>query len=629
MPEYINHNTYAIHLSGPDGKIIKIKSRERVVLSEYFDKYRTRGFIKLVSDMSVPTQHNRIQAKIDVTKRKIQTRTQMPVQEQLIQDRKRRREEISKARKIVNKKVVTKVVGKTVVNVNPTELFKQNLHVGDYIISNNIGVGILSYNRKTSLQRLINSILANTDLKRTTIFISDDGSTDQGLLSYLDELSNSGNFVVIKNKNRIGIAGNTNRLLRCMARFAYGLILNDDVEIIGRGWDTFYPEAMTRSGMHHLIYRQKGVYGAKIGEDCIIRNVAMRVVKDKPHGAVLAFTNTMLNECGFFDESYGLYGMEHVDWSQKAWEFKLQPSGFYDVVDSDKYFKLHPENSAVENRQALLQNARSLFETRTVVRCEPTIMSTVPEISYVIPFRDIGRTDAIKTVVDNIRGQHFPVIEILLVEQDSESRTNISDFGPVKYYLAKESRKKLFNKSMAFNLAVSNVITERVILHDADIIAHANYTSLIYDILNTNTACHIGNSVMYADKDSSNTINSTSVVSSDVRCERVVGYFEGGSMACHTKVYWDCGGFNEDFWGYGCEDCDFYSRLAAKSIWYEVRTFDFLHLWHGRVPDWNSHHDTNKRIEASLISKSMDERIRLQHLQLDKLGYGRFINVQS
>lgn len=655
MPEYINPNTFTVHLAGPDGKVIKVKSRQKVILGEFFDRYRSRGFIKLISEVaSRPViQSQKIQAKINLTapskRRQMQNlpkqppvqaqsqsqHIQIPTQEQLVQDRKKRREEIARARKITRnnkpQKAVTKrhgnqIVGRTI-NTNPTELLKSNLAKGNYPISNNIGIGILSYNRKNSLKRLIDSISATTDLRRTTVFISDDGSTNDDLKNYLDELSQNDNFVIIRNETRIGIAGNTNRLLRCLSRFAFGLILNDDVEIVGGGWDTFYPEAMLKSGMHHLLYRQQGVYGASLGDRTMINGVGMHVVNDKPHGAVLAFTNHMLDKCGYFDESYGLYGMEHVDWSRKAWEFGLQPEGFYDVDGSDRFFHLHSDTSAVENRQSLLQNAKKKFESRIVQRCGPSDSSKVPEISYIIPFRNIGRTDAIKTVVNNIRSQRFPVIDILLVEQDSESRIDLSEFKPVYYHLALETDRLLFNKSMAFNLAASKVKTDRVILHDADIMVQGNYTSSVHKILDTHTACHIGNSVIYADTESSNIINTTGLVTNQARCERVVGYFEGGSLACHMNVYWNCGAFNEDFWGYGCEDCDFYARLAANSVWCENRTFDFLHLWHGRVAGWNTHHDVNRRIEASLNSRSMAERIQLQYSQLNKLGYGGFINA--
>ena len=47
---------------------------------------------------------------------------------------------------------------------------------------------------------------------------------DFPLLKYLDDLDSAAtpNFVILRNNERLGIAGNTNRLLRCLSRFKKG-----------------------------------------------------------------------------------------------------------------------------------------------------------------------------------------------------------------------------------------------------------------------------------------------------------------------------------------------------------------------------------------------------------------------
>jgi hypothetical protein len=653
MPEYINHNGFTVHLTGPDGKVVRMSSRQKMVLPDFFERYRVRGFIKYAND-SVTTPRNTaiVQAKINLSNKSTsELRIQQPSnqqpsepikvsnaidQQRIILERKKKREEVSRSRRlakaITKAKVVTKnnTVSKRVVGragkQNPNELLKSNLEEGQYPISNNIAVGILSYNRKNSLKRLMDSIVAYTDLRRTTVFISDDASTSAELLAYLDELSKNENVVVIKNKTRLGVAGNSNRLLRCLSRFKNCLLLNDDVEIIHRNWELYYFDLMNKSGFHHFIFREPGVYGANKGEKVNVNQVDLYKVTAKPQGAILAFTNTMIEKCGYFDEQYGLYGMEHVDWSSKVYDFGLQPEGFYDGGDSERYFILHSDVSSVTNRTDLLKQAKMHFAKRTKTYKEPSEESKVPEISYIIPVRDIGRTNSIYTVVNNIRAQKFPVINILLVEQDADSKVNAELIAPINYMLVKEQDKKLFNKSMAFNYAAARVSTDKVILHDADLLARGNYTSQINHILEAHDGCHIGNTVIYADPASTDNINANQLVVDSANCDRIVGYYEGGSLACKMTAYWSCGAFNEDYWGYGCEDCDFYARLSAVGSWYEERTADFLHLWHGRVDGWNEHHDENKRLELSLRKQAVHERIMLQYEQMNRLGYGRFIS---
>jgi GT2 family glycosyltransferase len=639
MPEYVNPNTHSVHLVGKDGKVIKLRSGQRVVLDDYFEKYCTRGFIKRVE--SDKRSHKLQEKQI----KRAQMRSQSP---QLIRRSEKRNQykktksvkshaTINRARKIVDKQRSTTssatsaprgtgrklVVGRQL-SADGVMILKQALESDCFPISNDIGVGILCYNRRDSLARLIDSINNNTDLRRTTVFISDDNSDDPQMLMYLDQLVKYPHFVVIRNHETLGVAGNTNRLLRCLKRFKYGILLNDDVEILKYGWEHFYVEAMRRTGMHHFLYLQEGVYGAKSGAIFRKDQIDLRVVQEKPHGAVLAFSNRMLEKCGYFNESYGRYGMEHVDWSLKPHEFGLQEKGFFDVEGAEDYFRLYREPSAMgSERGKLLQQARHVFASRNPNnKIIPSEKTKIPEISYVIPFRNIHRQEAIKTVVSNIKSQRFPNIHIILVEQDLTTNIDVNIFSPVNYKLAKTGANTLFNKSKAFNLGVKDVNTKFVVLHDADTLVPGFYTQKIYGILENNESCHIGKTVIYATKDASREISKSGIVDHNSNCDRVVGYFEGGSLACHTNVYWNVGGFNEDFWGYGCEDCEFYSRLSSNSKWYEDRSVDFLHLWHGRVHGWHNHHKKNKEINTVLSQLAMPKRIKKQHEQLRANGYG-------
>lgn len=650
MPEYVNPNSFVVHLTGPDGVVIKVKPHAKVTLSEYFDRYRARGFIKLATSQTVqqPPATKKPQSQIRMNRtalRKANQRStpeqQEAAQRQLIQEntqtkmareRKQRRQEIAKARKIsrnaqTRQKAITRQVGgkRMVVgrrlDVDATELLRSNLEQHHFPISNNIGIGIMSYERVDTLRRLVDSIIKHTDLRKTTVFISDDGSQNKELLKYLDELAATNNFVVLKNPKRIGIAGNSNRLIRCLTRFKHGMILNDDVEILKNDWEYYYVDAMRQTGFHHFLFRQAGVYGASVGDPVSCNGINLRKVDDKPHGAVMAFTREMLVKCGYFDERYGLYGMEHVDWSQKVWEMGLQERGFFDVEGSNQFFRIHGEKSAVEDRDALLKQARKLYRERSPMRVGPTEASKVPEITYVIPFRNIDRNESIVTVINNVRAQRFPVVHIIMVEQDSKTRIDVGDYSPVFYYLAQRLQNPLFNKAIAFNLGVQKTTTSKVVLHDADMLTQGHYTQRVWDILEESEACHLGGKVIYTTEGTGRAINEAKVVNKESECERVVGYFEGGSLACTVSAYWKCGAFNEDFWGYGCEDCDFYARLAGYTRWKEDRSFDFLHLWHSRVSGWHGHHKKNKAIEAELKSLPIPERVRKQYAQLKRNGY--------
>lgn len=626
MPDYINPNGYTVHLTGPDGRVVRVKSRQTLHLPPFFDKYRQRGMIKLLSEA------NQMSAPSSVLPTKLAQSPKPPQRSPLVRQPQPAPRETPqsnvpqpRARKAIQRQITNavnarrdadKIVGK-ITKGDANDALKQILSIDSMPISNNIGIGILSYNRISTLKRLIESIINNTNLDRTTVFISDDGSSDPSVVQYLSELKASGKFVVLQNTSQLGIAANTNRLLRCLIRFDYALLLNDDTEVLSHNWEYFYVNAMKKTGFKHFIHREPGIYGAQAGESVVVSDVTLQKVTDKPQGAILAFDTNAIDAIGYFDESYGIYGMEHVDWSTKIYEAGLQQPGFFDVAGSHKYFKLHNEKSSVESKAECLRRAKDLFSSRTFKKCEPTPGTSVPAVSVVIPYRELQRNESLKTIIENIRASRFPVIDIALVEQDDHSKVSSIDLGKVTKILVPNGRLPLFNKSLAFNVGVQNAIYDKVILHDADIIATAKYVDDVYNVLNNSPACHIGKTVVYANQETTHLVNADKTVS-HAKCERIVGYFEGGSLAVTKSAYWQVGGFNEDFYGYGCEDCEFFARLSSISNFCNSRVHGFLHLWHPRADNWNAHHNDNKALERNLCIMPMELRIQQQVKQTSK-----------
>ena len=550
MPIYVNPHPHDLNLTGADGRKVHIRRGKTIRLPVFFDRYIGQ-YLRKAGDISI-THQSPDSLKLKKSGRVSTTRAGLSA---LTNARRRVRQRAIDRRKIRTKsnKSNNKIVGRHVSH-GASDKFRQILGAVSYPVSNHIGVGILSYNRVVTLKRLIKSIRDHTDLRKTTVFISDDCSDDKGTLAYLSNLANCKSFVILMNRTRLGIAGNSNRLLRCLARFPHKILLNDDVEILGNGWESFYFKAMSKTGFHHFCFRQPGVYGAKSGKTVRKNGEMLSVVHDKPHGAIMAMDEKAFSKIGFFDEEFGLYGMEHVDWSSRLSLSGVQDRGYFDVVGSGKLFKIHDSKSAVPDRVQNLRAAKNRFDvigTRASY-VDASTKSVVPSISCVIPFRNIGRRECILTVIDNIRAQRYPNIEIILAEQDQKSMLSAEEYGVLRHVLVKTASGKPFNKSKAFNKGVSLVSHDIVVLHDADTLAPGHYIDEIAASLIRNDACHFGDKVFYADKTSTDHINKVGVVGTDISCDRIVTYFEGGSLACKTDVFWRVGGFVENFWGYGC-----------------------------------------------------------------------------
>lgn len=610
MIEYLNPNHHVVQIATPEKKIIKIKGKDKIVLSEWYMKYcpkylrvvRTVDEAPTIIPKKVETNNYILEKSPDPEPAKRRIKAE-PAVEAMANAKIKSQVPIKLANEAKIKRGKKPIVGRRS-RENSRQLFAQACQNNKYTISNNIGVGILSYNRLYTLQRLIYSIRKHTDLRRTTIFVSDE-STDPEVPKWLKEQTD---IVVLTNQPRLGVAGNTNRLFRCLNRFKFALILNDDVEILNPGWETFYVNAYAASNVHHFCYHQVGVYGAQRGNKITpVGPYRIETITEKPHGAVLFYTQALFKKIGYFDEQFGLYGMEHVDWSTRAYLSGTQGPGYHDVLGSEQYFQIHAEVSAATDRGGALNEARKLFESisgPSRIYVDASVKTDVPSISVVIPLRNIGRQGGVEMVVGSMRGQLFPQIDIVLVEQDIKSNVNVNDIWPCQQLLAKNKYPdQPFTKAMAFNLGVTRALFNKIILQDADIMVPANYFAKIHSLLDTHDGVHIGAKVLYLSEASSNQVISTKYVTETSDCERAVEYFEGGSLACTKSAYARVGGFNEIFEGYGIEDCDFFARLRDFSQLYNIRTEDFVHLWHGRTPGWEAHHLKNKTIYQH-ISKS-------------------------
>lgn len=612
--EYINSSNHVVHLIGPDKSQITVQPKSKIILSEWFKKYAPsylRILREIKSNVSVtkikPLARVQHVAKSTGIKQQRPQTQQQPQHRRISQPRPAIRTRQVSTRIVTNKQSAKpqrgrKAVGRTA-RGDFSAQFAEAYNKADISISNNVGVGILSYNRPDSLERLLTSISNNTDLSSVTVFVSDESTNKEAIKDVMDKFPK---IVYINNSIRLGVAGNSNRLLKCLDRFEYKFLLNDDVEIISPNWIDFYIKAMKSTGIHHFCLREPGVYSAERGEPSRVNDFNIVTVNEKPHGAFLVFDSLAFKTVGYFDEKFGFYGMEHVDWSTRISLSGIQLPGFHDADGSLDFVKMHQTKSVVENRSNLLDKARAYFDSvnKSRINVQATDASDVNSVSVVIPYRQADRKDDLVTIINNVRAMRFPRIEIVLSEQDNTQKVDHQQLEPITYHFVRSSfPEQPFNKSSAFNFGVLNSKYEKIILQDADIMADANYTAKVASILDEFDSCHVGAKVLYLDEPSSHKVNAVKKFNDQYKCERVVGYFEGGSLGCKKSTYKAIGGFNDDYVGYGIEDCDFYERLSTLTKFNDNRTYNFFHLHHGRVGGWNEHHEANKRTEAQLRTK--------------------------
>ena len=325
-----NPHNHVVQLKGPNNNIIIIKPGQIIDLPPFFKKYCPK-FLSVIKNVSL---------------KKVNKITKTPTVQK-----------VSKPKTKLNPKIKTQKTTKKISNNNKQPIKYSNPKVNKI---DSIGVGILSFNRLKIIQRLLESIERFTD-DDLFICVSDE-STNKKVKNYLRSVEW---IKLIDNDNRLGVAGNTNRVFKELSEFDYAIILNDDVEIIKKNWQYIYPSAMVDLGYHHFSYQQEKLFSGAGSKSTIVnsKGYSIKTINERPQGAVMAYSKTAFDIVGYFDTTFGIYGMEHVDWSNRVSMSKIQAPGFHDVVHARDYFRTHNERSAVDRKSKLLNTAKHKYKS--------------------------------------------------------------------------------------------------------------------------------------------------------------------------------------------------------------------------------------------------------------------------
>ena len=120
-----------------------------------------------------------------------------------------------------------------------------------------------------------------------------------------------------------------------------------------------------------------------------------------------------------------------------------------------------------------------------------------------------------------------------------------------------------------------------LVMHDNDMLVPQDYTAQIierfregYEVMN------LKRFIFYLNEAHSRRIYSSDALSLDEAPEAIVQNLEaGGSVAISRDAYFEIGGFDESFVGWGGEDNEFWERAQTRKIW-PYGYLPLIHLWH-------------------------------------------------
>lgn len=208
------------------------------------------------------------------------------------------------------------------------------------------------------------------------------------------------------------------------------------------------------------------------------------------------------------------------------------------------------------------------------------LSSSGPRISFVFAHEGTERLPHLRQVICSIFAQQGVQVECVVVDLSPEPIH--SHLPPDVVYRHVDSRgiPPGWRKAWAFNIAARQATGEFFVFHDGDICVPDQYASeLIATFERGYDAVSLHRFLFYLDKPTTQQVFDSGSISFGSTPIRVLQNFKGGTIATTRSTYFEIGGFDEAFVGWGGEDDEFYNRCGARRHC-RFGYLPFVHLWH-------------------------------------------------
>ncbi len=229
---------------------------------------------------------------------------------------------------------------------------------------------------------------------------------------------------------------------------------------------------------------------------------------------------------------------------------------------------------------------RALNDHPIAFRAEPVQRQETPDVSFIIGHRGLARVPHLLATLSTIAAQVDVAFECIVVEQSNEPEIESLLPSWVRYVHTPLPYQDMpYSRSWTFNVGAELARGSLLILHDNDMLIPEDYAAQFvahhhkgYEVIN------IKRFIFYLDKEHSERIMTSGRLRLNHPPETVVQNLEaGGSFAITRNAFFDIGGFDESFVGWGGEDNEFWERAQTRSVW-PFGYVPIVHLWHENQP---------------------------------------------
>ncbi|MFV0445253.1 MAG: glycosyltransferase [Planctomycetaceae bacterium] len=234
--------------------------------------------------------------------------------------------------------------------------------------------------------------------------------------------------------------------------------------------------------------------------------------------------------------------------------------------------------------------------------------SDEPLISAVIATGGLERYPQLELTIASLRAQTDVSFEIIVVELGTESVLDNRLPKDVRHmFVETDIGSDGFNKSWALNVGARSARGQYLAIHDGDYLVPTRYLAHCAELLQTFDGVRPARLIGYLDETSLHRCRDLRALDDQSTFENLVAN-NPTPIVFRTERYWDIGGHDESFFGWGGEDVEFLSRARTCSF-SDGGMIPIVHAWHPPAPKKASGHRNND-LQAALMSQPSADRIQ-------------------
>lgn len=237
------------------------------------------------------------------------------------------------------------------------------------------------------------------------------------------------------------------------------------------------------------------------------------------------------------------------------------------------------------------------------------VISNKPAVSVIIAVGGKARMPQFQLTLASLRGQRHAAFEIIVVEQSPRACFEHLIPEDVRYlHTSLPGNDAQFNKSWALNCGVRLAVSDLLMIHDADYVVPAAYISASEKLAKASNGVRPSRFIFYLNEPSTRNLIEEQKFTAPFQPESIVQN-NPTPLIVPRQLYWEIGGHDEAYFGWGGEDNEFLSRLRLHDV-AEGGILPVIHLWHPPAKK-RADGDRNRKLHDAINRIDIHERIKL------------------